>query len=96
MKDNDLISRAAAIDAVYYKPNHKMAIEVLKEVPAVDAVPVVHGRWIQADLDEDYVTCSRCKANGSKDRMAWTPEFAEILKYCPHCGARMDGERRDT
>lgn len=37
----DLISRAAAIDAVYYKPSHKMAIEVLKEVPAVDAALVV-------------------------------------------------------
>ena len=60
-----------------------------------DRVAVVHARWIQADLDEDYVTCSYCKANGSKDRMAWNPEFAEILKYCPNCGAKMDGERRD-
>lgn len=44
---DDLISRAAAIEAVYYKPNHKMAIEVLKEVPAVDAIPV---EWLRSQL----------------------------------------------
>ena len=37
---DDLISRAVAIEAVYYKPSHKMAIEVLKELPAIDAIPV--------------------------------------------------------
>ena len=101
MKLDDLISRAALLkDLSYCAPELWQDEEYIKakimKQHAVDAVPVVHGRWIQADLDEDYVTCSRCKANGSKDRMAWTPEFAEILKYCPHCGARMDGERRDT
>ena len=44
---DDLISRAAAIEAVYSKPSHKMAIEVLKEVPAVDAVPV---GWLDAQI----------------------------------------------
>ena len=43
----DLISRAAAIEAVYYKPSHKMAIEVLKEVPAVDAAPV---EWLREKM----------------------------------------------
>ena len=41
---SDLISREAAIDAVYYKPSYKMAIEVLKEVPTVDAIPV---EWLK-------------------------------------------------
>ena len=44
---DDLISRAAAIEAVYYKPNHKMAIEVLKEVPAVDAIPI---EWLKQKM----------------------------------------------
>ena len=48
----DLISRAAAIEAVYYKPSHKMAIEVLKEVPAVDAVPVEWLKKVRKDASE--------------------------------------------
>ena len=67
---NDLIRRADAIEAVYYKPSHKMAIEVLKEVPAVDAMPVVHGRWSEKRwiTDDDWgvinhrvIVCSACK-----------------------------------
>ena len=84
MKDNDLISRAAAIDAVYYKPNHKMAIEVLKEVPAVDAVPVVHGRWVISPGSPWPIRdCSVC---GEQQISAYA------TKYCPNCGAKMDLE----
>lgn len=79
---NDLISRVAAIDAVYYKPNHKMAIEVLKEVPAMDAAPVVHARWIFHDDDiMPWISCSVCGI--CTDSLNETP-------YCPYCGAKME------
>ena len=86
-KTTDLISRAAAIEAVYYKPSHKMAIEVLKEVPAVDAAPVVHARWRDIVPFLNSEECSRCGYNILSDELE-TP-------YCPWCGAKMDGERRD-
>ena len=92
---SDLISRAAAIDAVYYKPSYKMAIEVLKEVPAVDAAPVVHGRWIEYPLclgyvgaySEDHIVCSNCKS-------VWSiiDNDTERFKHCPNCGAKMDAD----
>ena len=47
--------------------------------PTVDAVEVVHGRWI------DGMRCSEC---GQVD---WTKP-----NYCPNCGAKMDGERKDN
>lgn len=88
---DDMISRAAAIDAVYYKPSHKMAIEVLKEVPAVDAAPVVHARWIPHKTPSGRTTiferCSACKQPTLVTRE--TP-------YCPWCGAKMDDEQRDS
>ena len=48
------------------------------EEHTIDAVPVVHGRWIP---DGNTVCCSECKTLGS-------PQW----KGCPVCLARMDGE----
>lgn len=50
-------------------------------LPTVDAVPVVHGEW--TDKDGGIATCSVCG-----DRWGvWN-----VMKYCPNCGARMDGD----
>ena len=74
----------------------KVVLEMIRKVGIMDAVPVKHGYWVKADLDETYVTCSNCKSVGDKDRMAFNPGYAkDILKYCPNCGAKMDGERRE-
>ena len=48
---------------------------------AVDAEPVVHGRWTYTDGDyEVYMNCSEC---------GWDDDFR--TNYCPNCGAKMDG-----
>ena len=60
-------------------------------IPAVDAVEVKHGRWIEcedATLDV-YYKCSVC--GNEWDIIEGTPEDNN-MKYCPECGARMDGE----
>ena len=59
--------------------------------PTIDAVPVVHGRWIPTYhkyynrdgecLIADEWHCSEC---GVRHRDKWN--------YCPNCGAKMDGE----
>ena len=52
--------------------------------PTVDAVEVVHGRWIDArEYCGDYM-CSNC------DALYGTNKF----KYCPNCGAKMDGVQK--
>lgn len=48
--------------------------------PTVD--PVEHGHWIISS-DGYYPYCSECKME---------PEGGKMTKYCPHCGAEMDGE----
>lgn len=58
--------------------------------PTIDAVPVVHGRWIDRG---DYVTT----AYGSLDIKVCSCCENEITiddfdSYCPDCGARMDGQ----
>ena len=58
----------------------------LAEAKAVDAVEVVHGRWlIHKGHFHDYAECSLCGEDYGKDT-------AMAFNYCPNCGAKMDGD----
>lgn len=46
---------------------------------------VVHGFWIPVDNKLDAFDCSEC------DSMV-----SNIMNYCPHCGAKMDGGINDV
>ena len=60
--------------------------KALKGMPAID--PVKHGRWIHGSSSENIrVTCSEC---GYKVNYFW--DSWQDAKYCPHCGAKMDGK----
>lgn len=56
------------------------------QAPTIDAVQVVHGRWVYEKTYQGmkYV-CSECGE---------IPECFEP-NYCPNCGAKMDGERKN-
>lgn len=64
---------------------HKSYID---KAPAVDAVEVVHGEWNMGESGVVYF-CSRC-------RCAAHPRESERWHYCPNCGAKMDGERKES
>ena len=64
----------------------KEAKDVLSTLPAVDAVPVVHGRWID---HKDEHQCSVCKETTIVDFYVWKNIQFD---FCPYCGAKMDGE----
>lgn len=82
-----LISVPAArshIDAVVADPILKACMHnVLDGVPAVDAVEVVHGRWIETPSFAPEYECSEC---------GQSYEWWEVSEahYCPNCGAKMD------
>ena len=84
----DLISREAAKEAVKYIPwcDWLAVGRALDELPAVDAVPVVHGRWVSDESDVLF-HCSECEA---QIESSWN--YEESWKYCPNCGAKMDEE----
>lgn len=55
-----------------------------ESAPTIDAVPVVHGRWIPCEYRPTlYCKCSEC------GRMK---EWLENMEWCPHCGAKMNKE----
>lgn len=60
---------------------------LIEKAPTVDAVPVVHGRWIEksAPARKIYFECSHCGAQENK-------HTAIKGYYCWRCGAKMDGK----
>lgn len=107
--DGDLISRKEFLEAIdereriarkyvpdiqddELRPTLKSIREFVNNRPAVDAEPVRHGRWIQVITVPSYHYCSYCK---STHKMTMSCNKYVLLKYCPHCGAKMDGETND-
>ncbi len=64
-------------------------VDHLRNMEPVDAVPVVHGRWIETLVPDGYVQkASRMRKQCSV--CGWTN--ACRYKYCHNCGAKMDLE----
>ena len=72
------------------KAMFEMAADALS---TVDAVEVVHGYWVLLDeCANEGVYCSVCH------KKVYSANYAnQKIKsnYCPNCGAKMDGERKD-
>lgn len=73
--ENEWDQKAAPISWAHAEESFLRRIE---DAPTVDAVPVVHGRWIYHD--DGVITCSECENAESSDSY-----------YCRYCGAKMDG-----
>ena len=70
--------------ALFGRNGKDLARTLLLQVPTIDAVSVVHGKWIDkgADLDGTlYYQCSNCHAD----------VIEEQYPNCPYCLARMKG-----
>lgn len=63
----------------------------IEDAPTVDAVPVVHGRWIRPHWkNSNYCyDCSECGGEATHRDYQWAKDG--IYPICPNCGARMDG-----
>ena len=58
----------------------------IEHAPTIDAVSVVHGKWIKR---HGTINCSVCK------RSNWSACFEDTVRsfnFCPNCGADMRGE----
>lgn len=67
----------------------------VNDAPTADVEPVVHGRWLT--WEEQFpgempkkksrlgVFCSACHNHADN-----------MFDFCPNCGAKMDGERKDN
>jgi len=91
----EYISKQDAIDAldrIFDNVPMELTTEILRlrrelrGLPSANVVQVVHAKW------ENYspitIKCSRC------GHVIHDWRFSEC-KYCPNCGAKMDGERNE-
>ena len=93
---DDLISRKALLEKAWEADTQCGYVQVvdvgdIEDAPAVDAAPVVHGRWDDSGrfkfFDCDIaVRCSMCGGCLTEK------EYAEsVWNFCPVCGSKMDG-----
>lgn len=92
-----LVDLDAVIDCLEVEWGYEGIREDLYSLPVVDAVPVVHGEWLRADDDWNSLTTIQCSLCGEE----WcfeTDDDVSLLnyKYCPNCGAKMDGGNDDA
>ena len=79
MEMGDLISRKALLER-YGEPCHSFR-DVIETMHAVDAEPVRHSKWVCRT--PGVFSCGECLGLALGNRPT---------RYCPDCGARMDGE----
>ena len=66
----------------------RKALREIEMAPAVDAAPVVHGRWIDSN---GAIRCSECLHTPLYDYHG----RLKLSKACPTCGANMWKEREE-
>ena len=79
----------AVLEKVPYYPDEIWKFTAMtKRFPEVEAVEVVHGRWIfDFSLDDsNFYKCSIC---GRQEILLAKESISEYCPYC-HCGAKMD------
>lgn len=67
---------------------------LIANAQTVDAVEVVHGRWEEMHYEGgilDGTNFDRCSVCGY-ERVFDDPALKTVFKYCPNCGAKMDGD----
>lgn len=94
---SDLISRSAVLDILYerfydteYPSEHEALEQKINNIPAIDAVPVVHAHWIKTFNRDGFVSTLRCSECGNSENSTYIPG-----NFCWFCGAKMDGGEDD-
>lgn len=88
MKMAEYIDRQATIDIVAFECGKwtglaKEISKQLKQLPAADVAPVVHGKW--KAYSPITIRCSIC------GHVIHDWRYSEC-KFCPNCGAKMDAQ----
>ena len=64
----------------------------VEEMPLADVAPVVHGKWVPSEGNPGFLVCSVCGDCYVYDE--WVD--GKKWRYCPACGAKMDGKGEDA
>jgi len=65
-----------------------IARDFVQEAPTIDAELVRYSKWDAVDEDDFHYRCFSCGFNAYGNTME---VMDGTFRYCPHCGARMEG-----
>lgn len=73
----------------------QLLTRMISNAPTIDAVPVVHGRWVRSAGRSHIWYCSVCgdKINYKQNRRTYNIPKVPVgqkNKFCRNCGAKMD------
>jgi len=107
MPTDDYILRSDALEHFgNYLPGYSIqkddVIQGIKELPAADAEPVIHGRWVGMkqycqhlfDITGERYIMSQLGISHPHCNKCWE-ENESRTEFCPHCGAKMDEKEED-
>nr|DAJ18317.1 MAG TPA: zinc-ribbon domain protein [Myoviridae sp. ct5FH28] len=68
----------------------------IRPAPAVDVQEIKYGKWIETQeplgwCDVDCAECSVCHESWIIDEDSSIDDYERMWRYCPNCGAKMDG-----
>lgn len=87
--DADALEKRMYVIPYYDNRDEDAVIDEIYKAPTVDAVPVVRGEWIYSRTQSEFAV-SKCSACG-KEQFSIS-HVVKDGKYCPNCGAKMDGK----
>ena len=67
---------------------YSVLLWLVNAAPAADVAPVVHGKWAPSEENSGFLVCSACGDCYVVDEWADGKKW----RYCPACGAKMDGK----
>ena len=84
---DEYIKRKAVINLITRRyENPEICTQEINSIPAADVAPVVHGRIVGSLEDGRYRRRFSCCGEDATMITQWA-----WPKYCPNCGAKLDG-----
>lgn len=70
-------------------------LDEVEQFQSADVVEVVRGRWIEVSRPTQNKKAAICECSVCGDAI-WVYDGQREWKYCPNCGAKMDGGVNDA
>ena len=105
MINNDLISREAVLKLAYWEGSGYIRYGVvdtddIENLPAVDAVPVIHAKWIVEE--KEFSVMGKDGFIRQQKKKTYTCPICLVgivgldnMNFCPNCGVKMDDESNE-
>jgi hypothetical protein len=66
--------------------------DAVMDCTAADVVEVRHGEWEKV---MNHRECNRCRYKAPYKKIKTGYHLLDLSRFCPNCGAKMDGERKE-